>query len=207
MCNDKYLNWQIFVKIFKLLRSPELHHSDICNSFYNVLLPDKIIFVPFLADIWDTCVDFVGHGCPTFLPSNLCIHNQKDMGSTGQLSHSCIPHRHSGGNGGDGVWEEIYSTNWSRVLKKLWQALLPPLPVFSSLPCSPLFFPSYPTRNPTEKVERPANPMRLPQQSVTSCVQLQLYLSETIRTWTPLTPCGGFIIFTSTNIKDFFTTL
>lgn len=77
---------------------------------------------------------------------------------------------------------------------KLWQALLPPLPPslhprarLSSSSCCP-------TKTQREG-DVPANPARLPKQSLTSHLAKVFSCSCLLlntRTWTPLTPCGGF---------------
>lgn len=90
-------------------------------------------------------------------------------------------------------WEEIYGTNPSRVLKTLAGAAATSSS-FSPLPCSPLLLHPLSNQNP-ERGRRASQSGTSPkaERHITfgPSVGLQLLL-ETTRTWTPLTPCGGF---------------
>lgn len=87
-------------------------------------------------------------------------------------------------------WEEIYGTNPSRVLKTLVSAA-PAAAAAAAAATTTSLPPSRPTKIQREG-GRPANPVRLPKKSVTAHLAKVFSLLETMRTWTPLTPCGGF---------------
>lgn len=123
-------------------------------------------------------------GCPAFLPSNLCFLNQK----TCALQVSChipvFPQALMGN--GRMEWQEIYGTNPSRVLKTL-----------ASICCCSLHPPSPPALLLAAN-QNLSRQIWTSQSGVAPKAERHLAfgpscsLMETMRTWTPLTPGGGF---------------
>lgn len=168
---------------------------EICQRIYSVLLLDHTRLSP----TETSCRSFTRprrvtsatprpppEGCPAFSPVNLCIQNQK----TRALQVSChIPVFPQAlmENGGM-EWGEIYGTNPSRVLKTLASAAATSSS-FSPLPCSPLLLQPEPRERETGQPIRCVSQSRASHPIWPKCSARSL---ETIRTWTPVTPCGGF---------------
>lgn len=88
-------------------------------------------------------------------------------------------------------WEEIYGTNPSRVLKTLASAaatspLFPSVVLLDSLPPCAV--------QPKPREGETGQPIRCVSQHLAKVFSCSCLL-QTTRTWTPLTPCGGFQLF------------
>lgn len=157
--------------------------------------------VPLLPDMCNTCVlcrpcptlnhKVVLHSCPLIYVSRIKRHGLYRSAVTFLYSH-----RHSWRTAGWSGKRFMAQTHPGSL--KLWQAPLPSLPLSPRRPAHLSSSIRRPTKTQREGGE-PANPLRLPKQSITSHLAKAFSCScllETMRTWTPLTPCGGFQLIT-----------